>query len=135
MAAGAGFQFHGSSSSRRLTVWPATRLPQNVSEVGKGLDLVELGGLDQRGDDCPAPGAAAGTGEESIFAAESDGADRSFNGIGIEFDAAVVEEPGEAAPTAEHVADCLGEAAPAGDTPELFLKPRFEGSTIGWLRS
>ncbi len=24
MAAGAGFQFHGSSSSRRLTVWPAT---------------------------------------------------------------------------------------------------------------
>src|SRR5712691_12207749 len=49
-------------------------LLQNVAEVGKGLDLVELGGLDQRGDDRPAPGAAIGTGEESILAAESDGA-------------------------------------------------------------
>src|SRR5712691_9909187 len=33
-------------------------LLQNVAEVGKGLELVELGGLDQRGDDRPAPGAA-----------------------------------------------------------------------------
>jgi|HubBroStandDraft_2_1064218.scaffolds.fasta_scaffold610789_1 hypothetical protein len=43
-------------------------------------------------------GAAVGTCEQGVFAIERDGTDGSFDGVVIEFDAAVVDEAGQALP-------------------------------------
>ena len=43
---------------------------KHVGEIAIGLDIVELGGLDQRADCCPASAAIVGAGEEMILAAK-----------------------------------------------------------------
>ena len=64
----------------------------HVLEISKGFDVVELGGGDEGADCRPAVGAAVGPGKQAIFAAERDRPDRAFNGVGIKFDASVIEE-------------------------------------------
>lgn len=44
--------------------------PQHVLEVGERLDVIELCGRQQRGDDCPALGPAIGSGEQMVLAAK-----------------------------------------------------------------
>ena len=73
----------------------------DVGEVELRIDRVEFAGLDQRGDDRSVLAAAAGTGEERILASEGDGADRPFDEVGVDLDAAVVEEAGEPLPSRE----------------------------------
>jgi len=80
----------------------------DVGEIGEWLDAVELAGLDQRGNDGPMLSTAVGAGEQRIFAVERDRADRAFDDVAVDFDAAVVEELGEALPAREGVADRLG---------------------------
>jgi hypothetical protein len=63
-----------------------------IGEVGVGVDVIPLAGLDERGDDRPTFGAAVGAGEERILARESDRPDRSLNCIGVDLDAPVIEE-------------------------------------------
>jgi hypothetical protein len=60
----------------------------HVLEIGEGLDVVELGGGDERANGCPTLGAAVGSGEQVVLAAERDGTDRALDGVGVEFDAA-----------------------------------------------
>src|SRR5712675_1833637 len=48
---------------------------QRVLEVGEGLDLVELGGSDERADGCPSGAAAVGSGKQVVLATERDRAD------------------------------------------------------------
>ena len=45
-------------------------LGEHVGELGVRIDVVELAGLDQRGDDGPMLGAAIGAGEERILPVE-----------------------------------------------------------------
>ena len=98
----------------------------DVGEVGLRIDAVELAGLDQRGDDRPVLAAAVGAGEESVLAVEGDGADGAFDDVGVDLDAAVVEEAGEAFPARERVADRLGELGLLADQGELVAQPGFE---------
>jgi hypothetical protein len=71
-----------------------------VLEIGEGLDVVELGGGDEGADRRPAVGAAVGSGEQVVLAAERDGTDRALDGVGVEFDAAIIEEAAEDVPAA-----------------------------------
>jgi len=48
----------------------------------------------------PAVGAAVGSGEQVVLAAERDGTDRVLDGVGVEFDAAIIEEAAEDDPAA-----------------------------------
>jgi len=96
---------------------------KNVGDVGIGFDVVELGGLDQRADDGPAVAAAVAAGEQMVLAPEGDGTDRALDRIGVEFDAAVVQEPGQGLPTGERITDRLGERAASGDLRELGFQP------------
>ena len=64
---------------------------QDILEVGEGLDVVELGALDERGEGGPCPCTAVGAGEEMVFAAERDWADGALDGVGIDLDAAVID--------------------------------------------
>ena len=64
----------------------------DVGEIGVRLDAVELGGFDERGDDGPMLGAAVGAGEERILPGQGQRPDRALDGVGVDFDAAVIEE-------------------------------------------
>jgi hypothetical protein len=59
---------------------------QRVLEIGEGLDLVELGGSDERADGCPSGAAAVGSGKQVVLAAERDRTDDALDGIGVEFE-------------------------------------------------
>ena len=72
---------------------------------------------------CSAPPSEPATG---IFPVERDGADRSFDGVVVELDAAVVDEPGQAVPARQDVADCFGELALLTDQGEC-RQPQFKG--------
>ncbi len=52
---------------------------------------------------------------QGIFAIQCEGADRAFDGIGVELDAAVVDEPGQSIPAGERIADRLAELALGAD--------------------
>ena len=65
---------------------------QGGLEIGEGLDAVDLAGFDQRSDAAPGDAAFIVTGEERIFAIEGDGADQVFDPVGVDLDAAVLQE-------------------------------------------
>jgi len=84
-------------------------LCDDVDEVGVRLDADELADFDQRGDDGPMFAAAVRAGEECVFAAQRDRPDRAFDDVGVDLGAAIVEEPDQALPTRERIADRFGE--------------------------
>ena len=92
---------------------------EHVLEIGEGLDVVELGGGDERADRCPSVGTAVGSGKQVILAAERDGTDCALDDVGVEFDAAIIEEAAENLPAAQGVADSVGEAAARRGLSEL----------------
>ena len=73
---------------------------EDVGEPGLRVDVVELGGDDQGVHEGGALTAAIGAGEEPGLAAEGDAAQRALGGVVGQADAAVVEEAGEARPSA-----------------------------------
>ena len=54
------------------------------------FDLVEFASLDQGGDGGPVLRASVVAREERAFPGQSDGTDGAFDGVVVEFDAAVV---------------------------------------------
>lgn len=65
---------------------------EHVDEIGVGFDVVEFCRFDQRADYRPPVAAAIATGEQMIFSAKCDGTNRTFDGIGVELNAAVIED-------------------------------------------
>ena len=65
---------------------------EHVAQVSLRIDPVHLAGFDERGDDRPMLAATVGAGEEMIFAPERDRPDCALDDIGVDLDAAVVEE-------------------------------------------
>lgn len=100
---------------------------EDVGEPCMRLDGVEFRGFDERGHGCPALASAIGAGEQMVLATERDRADGALDRIGIELDAAIVEEPGQAIPASERIADCLGKLAARGESGELTLQPCMQG--------
>lgn len=98
----------------------------DVGEIGHGLDAVELGSLDDGSDHGPVLRAAVGACEERVLAIEGDRADGALDHVGVQLDASVVEEPGQADPSRQGVADGFGQLALLADEGELFPEPGFE---------
>ncbi len=96
---------------------------QDVLQVCVGLDFVQLAGRDQRADHRPAMSATIAAGEQVVLAAEGDGADGALDRIGVELDAAIVQEASQAVPARECIADRFSERAAAGDQAELRIEP------------
>ena len=63
--------------------------------------------------------AAVGAGEERVLAVQGDRADRSFDDVAVDLDAAIVEEAGQPFPARQGVADRLGELGLLADQAEL----------------
>jgi hypothetical protein len=68
---------------------------EHIGEPGLRVDVVELGGLDQRVEDGGALPAAIGAAEQPRLAAERDAAQRPFGGIVRQADVAIIEEASE----------------------------------------
>jgi hypothetical protein len=74
-------------------------LRQRVGDVGLRIDAVELACFDERRDRRPVLAATIPTREESVLAVERHGPDGSLDDVGVNLDAAVVNELREALPT------------------------------------
>ncbi len=101
-------------------------LRDDVGEVGVRFDADKFAGLDQRGDDGPMLAAAVGAREERVFAIQGDRPDRALDDVGVDLDAAVVEEAGQALPTRERIADRFSEFCLLTDQSELGAQPGFK---------
>src|SRR5215467_13817535 len=99
---------------------------ENIGQISLRVDATEFAGLDERGDAGPILRALIMPGEERILAIENNRADASFDDVGVELDAAVVEEPREAVPMVQGVADVLGDGGLGRDASELLLEPGLE---------
>jgi hypothetical protein len=74
-------------------------LGQRVGEPGVRVHAVELAGLDQRGDDRPVGAALVAAGEECVLPIERDRPDAALDRVGVDLDAAVVEEAAQGHPS------------------------------------
>lgn len=71
---------------------------QDVTEIGLRIEAVELGALDQGVDDGGALAAAVGAGEEPVLTADGERPDRTFGGIVVDLQIAMVSIAGERGP-------------------------------------
>ena len=79
--------------------------------------------------------AYVAAGEESVLAIEGNRPDRSFDGIGVDFDAAVVEEADQPLPVAQPIANVFRNRRASGHTSTLRLEPGLEAFYEGFCAS
>ena len=96
---------------------------QHVGQPGQRIDLVQLCGLKQCGDNRPMPPTAVGAGKQCILASESHRPHGTFDSIGVQLQAAVIKIEDQSVPMVQGVAHCLGQCGAAGDTLQLFGQP------------
>src|SRR6516165_7741846 len=96
---------------------------KHISEIGEGLEVVELGCGEERSYNGPALAAAVRAREQMVLAAERDRSDGALDRVVIELDAAVIEKAGERHPSGERVADRLSQPAVPGNSAELLFEP------------
>ena len=96
-------------------------------EIGEGIDVVHLCGLDQRGDAAPGSASFVVTGEECVLAIEGQRPDGVLDRVGVDLDAAVAEEDLQPIPVPGDVAKLLAEARFGGDAAAARFEPQAEG--------
>ena len=101
------------------------KLGERFGQPGVRVDASDLAVLDQRGDDCPVVAALVGAREQGILAVEGQRSDRPLNGVGIELDAAIVEEDAEPVPAAERVAYVVAALHLSHDRQLLLQRPNL----------
>src|ERR1700748_2065087 len=97
-------------------------MEENIGKVKVPVYAAELGGLDQRSHDGPVLRAVIVAGEECVLARKNLRAHRAFDDVGIEIDAAVIEEAGQALPVLERITDRLRVRSLGRDVGELALE-------------
>src|SRR6266436_8863888 len=97
---------------------------QDVPQIGEGLHVVELCRGDEGANDSPSLSATIGAGEQMVLAPKRDGSDRTFDGIVVELDTAVIQEMTEGRPAGKGIADRFGKATAARNATKLRLEPR-----------
>ena len=99
---------------------------QDIGEPGLRIDVVELGGGDERVEGrCP-PAAFVGAGEGPVAAPDRDGTQLALGGVVGHAQAAVVEEAGQRGPALEAVVDGLAGVAVLGDPGALLAQPGLQ---------
>jgi hypothetical protein len=99
---------------------------ERVREPSLRIDVVELGGCDQRVDGGGAAAAFVGAGEGPVLAADGDGAQLPFGGIVRQAEASVIEEAGERIPTLEQIVDRLAGVVLLRDFGTLLAQPHLQ---------
>ena len=112
---------------------PSTMRVSMSVQVGVRFDAVQFACFDQRADCRPASATAVAAREQVVLAAERHRADRAFNRIGVEFDAAIIQEARQTLPSRQRITDRFGERAAAGHAGKLRFQPHVEmHCTIGF---
>ena len=75
------------------------------------------------------------TGEECVLAIEHDGADAALDNVGVELDAAIVQEAGKPVPVVEAATDLVGEVALAETRAGCCSNQALSDATSGLLLS
>ena len=75
------------------------------------FDLVELAGLDQRSDECPSRTAVIRTCKQSVFSVQCNWPDAALDGVVINLDFTIIEEPREPCTPLDAITNDLGNAA------------------------
>lgn len=88
-----------------------------------GIDGVELASFDQRRQHCPVLRTCIVTCEESVFAVQRDGADSAFDGVAVDLDVAVIEEPAKPVPVFGDVFGGLAERRLGRDAGAMGGEP------------
>ena len=71
---------------------------EGIGQIGKRIDIVQLTGFDQGGDDSPVLGTTVGACEQRIFPVERDRTDRALYGVVVELDTAIIDEARQTLP-------------------------------------
>ena len=79
-------------------MWPVAIALRVAASQSVGIGVVELAGLDQRGDDSPVFRPGIVSGEEGVLSVQRDGADGPLDGVAIELDPAIGQEQAQAVP-------------------------------------
>jgi hypothetical protein len=108
-------------------------LGQHVGQICFRIDAVQLAALDLRGQHRPVFRAFVAAGAQSILSAESNRADCALDSVGIDLDAAVIEEAHQPVPTVERIADGPGDRRTAGNRYQGLLEPGLSVSASGLL--
>ena len=108
---------------------------EDEAQVGVGLEGVGLGGFDEAVEVGAGVGAADGVGEEPVLAADDEGPDRVLDEIGVERDAAVVEDADELRPLVVEIAERLARERLRRDARQASSSQRRSASTTGRERS
>ena len=98
---------------------------EDISEPSLGINAGQFGCFDERGEDGPIFGAVIVAGEESILACQSLWAHRALDDVGVELDAAIIEEAGQAVPVPQPVANGLGRIGAAREVARAVARRRF----------
>lgn len=100
---------------------------EGQSHPGEGIDIVHLSGLQEGCDGRPRLSPAVGPGKQRILARDGLGPDCPLDGIGVDIEAAIVQEALERLAAAPGIADRLGEFRLAGDAAQFLFpeQPEF----------
>ena len=119
-----GLERPGHQLIEFLAGMSASKALEGVGHPCEWIDGVELGRFDKAGDDGPVVAAVVGSGEQGVLAVERDGPDGAFDGVAVEFGAAVLDEQGQPGPAGGGIADGLSQLAlgaeqgkPGGEQP------------------
>ncbi|MDA9421810.1 hypothetical protein XH97_06775 [Bradyrhizobium sp. CCBAU 53380] len=76
-----------------FAVWVAVDDPgERTGQIGERIDVIQLTGFNQRGDDGPMLGATVGACEQRVFPVERDRTDRTFDNVVVELDTAIIDK-------------------------------------------
>ena len=107
---------------------------EHVGEPGLRVDIVELGGGDQRVDGSSAPAAFVGAGIP-VLSPQGNGPQLAFGGVVRHAKPPILEEAGEGVPPVEAVVDRFGRVAVPGEPGTLFAQPVCSSMISDRLRS
>ena len=107
---------------------------QHIPQPGRWVDLVELGGLDQRVDGGGALAALVRASEGPVAAAKGNATQAVLGAVVVRLETAIVTEPGQGCPPGNGIADRLGEFALDRQAVEGFVSPTEERLDSGPLQ-
>lgn len=96
---------------------------EDIGEPGLGVDVVELGGVDEAEHDRGALAPAVGSAEEPRLPAQGHTSQGALGAVVRKADAAIVKECGERLPVAEHVVHGLSDRGAARQPNALLDHP------------
>ena len=98
----------------------------HVGEIGVWIDAIKFAGFDQRSDDRPMLAAAVRAGEQRVLSIQRNRSDAALDDVGIDLDAAVIEEADKTVPARERITDRLRELRLLTDQGKFGAQPGLE---------